>query len=271
MVGMRLAFVMTLALISSYASAAQNQAPEHKPPLNQAPEHKPPLEVQVTSLPASSQPVDVNIRSMPAVAPPQVTVNVPKDDSARQLVYGTWGLFAATFVLAIATCWIGLLQSRDTKRRERAAMMREGNLSAQKVMVEAKRVEQLAKQLVTARTQLSVLAGQGGLPPTLKVQMEQDLAARVEALTRMTDEASFVVTDNPDVTSPLAKLSDAKLIEKLWRLDTFLVRLDAMRDSITTELTSYENESSTLRQQRTTLQAAAVTGRLAQHPKDTLG
>lgn len=216
---------------------------------------------------AKSRLMDVKVISMPKMATPQVTVKMPQDKAANQLVDVTWGLVFVTAFLVAATLKVGKSQTEDIGRRERAVMMRETNRLAHKVMVEATRVEQLARQVPTARTQMYSLAGQSGMPPPIAEMVNNGLTARVKALENMTNDAGFVLPEAGKTTSPLEKLSDEQLTQKLWHLDTLLVRLDAMRDAITEELERYERESATLRRNRNEIQAAALAGRMSQTPK----
>lgn len=229
--------------------------------------HKTLSEARLTSISAKSRPMDVKVISMPRMAAPQVTVKMPRDRAAKQLVDVTWGLVFITGFLVAATLKVGKSQMEDIGRRERAVMMRESNRLAHKVMVEATRVEQLARQVPTARTQMYSLAGQSGMPPPIAEMVNSDLTARVNALENMVKDASFVLRDPGMTTSPLEKLSDEELTQKLWYLDTLIVRLDAMREAIAEELERYERESATLRRNRNEIEAAALAGRMSQAPK----
>ena len=237
------------------------------------PAKKPPAEVAIVSMPPTrlAQPAEVKVTAMPVVQPPQVTVNVPKDESAAGLAKATWGLLIANVVLALATFCGSWWQSRDTKRRDRDAMMREVSRAAHKVMVTVTRLRELAKAVPTTRTQLHILCEQGGLPPGVKEQTEKDLLGRLDSLNGWNDEASFVVTDQPDAMAPILRLSDKALATRLWRLDTLQVRLDGMREDITKELERYETESATRRQQQTALQAASLNAHLSKPLKSKLG
>lgn len=234
-----------MALLSLSVVAADESAQAAK---------KLPTEVKIISVPAP-QPAEVRIVSMPAAPPHQVTVNVPKDESTHDLVVGTWGLFGATVVLAFGTFFVAWWQSRDTKRRDRDAMMREVSRAAHRVLTEATRVEQMASLVPTARVQVHALANHSVIPQIL-AEMEKALADRREGLMQMVDKASFVLTDQSDTLAPLVALSDKELTKHLWKLDEQQIRLQAMRDAITQELQRYEAESTTLRQQNTAMQAA---------------
>ena len=255
--------VFTVAAFLSATSTAEAAASEKKPR----------MDVTIVSMPPTTlaQPVEVKVTAMPVVQPPQVTVNVPKDESAAGLARATWGLLIATVVLALATFCVAWWQSRDTKRRDRDAMTREVSCAAHKVMVTVTRLQELAKAVPTTRTQLHILGGQGGLPPGVKEQTEKDLLGRLDSLNGWNDEASFVVTDQPDAMAPILRLSDKALATRLWRLDTLQVRLDGMREDITKELERYETESATRRQQQTALQAASLNAHLSKPLKSKLG
>ena len=142
-------------------------------------------------------------------------------------------------------------------------MMREVSRTAHRVLVTATSLEPSARAVLRARTDMHVLAGQGGLPPGVKEEAEKTLQDRLEALKGYSGEGSFVLTDDSDVRAPLLRLSDAELSQRLWRLDRAMERLDAMRETIAGELERYERESATLRQQRTALKAAQITGDLS--------
>ena len=237
---------VALAFVTSIAFSANHSEPSTKSP----------TEVKIVSVPPA-QSTDVKIISMPAVPPPQVKVVLPPDESTRNLVRATWGLLAATVVLALATFWGGWKQSNDTKRRDRDAMMREVNRAAHKVMTEATRVEQMAERVLPVRARLWSLSNQAPLPDNAKDEEgEKDLANRRTALKKMVDEASFVVTDQSDSMSPLLALSDRELTQRLWNLDKLQVRLEGMRDGITEELQRREAESTRLSQHITAIQAA---------------
>jgi len=132
-------------------------------------------------------------------------------------------------------------------------------------------LQKIANAVPTARTQLSILAGQGGLPPTVKQKIDQDLRGRLDSLEKWNDEASFVITDQTDAMAPITRLTDKELATRLWRLDTLQVRLDGMREDISNELEQYQTESATLRQQKTVLQAASLNAQLSKPLKDKLG
>jgi hypothetical protein len=261
------------------------------------------VDVNVLSLPATppAQPAEVKITAMPPASPADVRiVAAPENSSERSLVRATWWLILANMLLCLVTFLIGRNQSRDmrssiavagqaasaaqasanaadrsansinesvdvTKRQERAAAEREVNRAAHKVMATAKRLEQLARDVAVARTQLSVLAGQGGLPPTLQPEFTRTLEERVGAIAKMSAVAGALVEKGP------TGVSDSDLTASLWRLDEHQVQLDAMRETITDELNRYEGESLTLRQQRTALQAATLAGKMSIPLKTKLG
>jgi hypothetical protein len=253
--------VMCLATTSTLADTS--------PP----PAKKPATEVTVVSMPPATlaQPVEVKVTSMPAVPPPELKVVLPADESTRNLVKATWWLVSATALLAIATFVVAWFASKDSKRRDKEVMMRDVSRSAHKVMVEVARLKKLAQSVPTARTQLHILAGQGGLPPEVKEQTEKDLQGRLKSLDAWNEEASFVITDQSGSRDPILRMSDKELASRLWRLDTLLIRLDGMREDVTQELEQYGSESSMLRQQRTAMQAAVLGGKLSQPSKNKLG
>jgi hypothetical protein len=241
---------VALTLVTSIAFSADHSAPSTKPP----------TEVKIVSMPPSpaAQPSEMRIISMPAQPPAEVkVVSIPPDESTHNLVTATWGLLFATVVLAVATFLGSWWQSRDTRRRDRAAMLREVSRAAHKVMTEATRVEQIAERVLPARARLWSLRHDAPLPDNPKDEEgEKDLAARRAELKKMVSEANFVVTDGPDAMSPLLTLSDRELTQRLWNLDRLQVQLEAVRDAIAEELHRYDTESTRLRQHATTMRAA---------------
>jgi hypothetical protein len=254
--------VVAFALFASNAFSADQASPITR---------KPPTEVKIISLPPTppAQPAEVKVISMPALPVPQVVL--PKDDSTKELVHVTWWVVGVTALLAVATVVVGLWASLDTKRRDRAAMLREVSRASHKVMTEATRVEQMAKLIPPKRTHLHVLMHQGGMPPQVQEETGASLKSRLEAVNEMVNYAGFAVTFEPDDVSPLLSLSDEKLTQRLWELDKRLVRLEGMRDAITDELGGYEAEIATRLQQSTAMQAAALGAKLSQPLKSTLG
>lgn len=238
-----------------------------------ASEQRLPTEVAVMSMPPATlaQPVEVKVTSMPAMQPPQVRVEVPKDESARYLVLATWGLLAATGVLTIATFWVGWKQSRDLKWRDRNAVMREISQGAFQVMVTAKGLIKMAGLVPPARTHLHVLMNQGGMPPQIQEETEAALRDRLAELGHMFEAASLVGKDSPDPRPQLLAKSDEELTMLLWIIDKQQVRLEGIREDIGQELQNYERESNILRQQNTTLQAAVLSAKMSQPLKNTLG
>lgn len=179
------------------------------------------------------------------------------DESTRNLVYATWGLLAATVVLALATFWVGWKQSNDTKRRDRDAMMREVSRAAHKVLTDATRVEQIAESVLPARARLWSLRNDAPIPDVALDEEGQGLFAERQAeLEKMVRDASFVVTDQPDAMSPLLVMSDKELTLRLWNLDKVQVRLKGMRDAITQEWQRYDAESARWSESITAIQAA---------------
>lgn len=236
--------------------------------------------------PPAAQAAEVKITSMPPASTADVRiVSAPENPSERSLVSATWVLIAANMLLCVVTFLIGRNQSRDmrssiavsaqaaeaarksadasdrsaisatesvdvTKRLERAAVEREVNRAAHKVMFTAKRLEDLAKGVPVARTELHILAGQKGLPPEVQTETAKTLEDRQVILGTMWN-AAFATMEKR-----LTNLSDKDLTGRLWRLDSHQVQLDLMREVITDELKRWEGESLMLRQQRTAMQAA---------------
>lgn len=220
-----------------------------------------PTEVKIISVPPppAPQPTDVRVISVPTPSPAEIRIlSAPKDDSALNLAKATWGLLAATAFLAAATVFSSWWQGRDTKRRDRSAMLREANRIGHKVVAEASRVDQVARLIPAARNQLHLLLQQGGQPTETRDESEAILAQRRAALKSMIDEALLSVPAEPDAKSPLLPLSDTELTARLWRLDALQAKLDEIHDAVDQELAWYQSEVVTLRQQRTALQAASI-------------
>jgi hypothetical protein len=131
----------------------------------------------------------------------------------------------------------------------------------------ATRLKQLASEVPTTRNHLHILLHQGGMPPPIREETETTLRERQTAFDGMVSTANA----NAVQFSIINVLSDKELAERLWGLDEQQVWLEAMEDSITRELQKYESESSTIRQQNTTMQAAALNARMSQPLKKTLG
>jgi hypothetical protein len=244
------AVAIALASLAGAAVAVEDSAPTKKQP----------IDINVVSMPPvpPSPAAEVKITSMPAASPAKVEiVSAPPDESAHNLVKATWGLLGATVVLAIATFLTSWWQSRDTKRRDKSAMLREVRRNANKVMVQATRLKQVALLIPGARNHLSVLLHQGGTPPTVKVEIENDLKQRTERLDQMINGALDIVSGD------LPRKSDGELTGHLWRLDSHEVQLDMLREAITDELSRYESESLTIREHNAAMQAAALGAKLA--------
>lgn len=287
--------IVLAAILTSPAGAAFSAS--HPVP----PADPKPIEVKIISVPPA-QPTEVKIVSAPAAVPAEVKItSTPPDESARAMARYTLYIVIANIGLCMLTFAFGVTQRGDNKksiavseraaeaastsaaaaersanvanefmavsrRQERAAGERELNRAAHRVRATATRLEQLASAVIPARTSLHILIGQGGLPPQLKEESERTLADRRARVQEMSAVALDIIVD--DITS----ISDSLLTSKTWRLDEYQVQLEVMRESITEELTRYENESLTRRQQATAMRAAALNAQMQpQPPKTTLG
>jgi hypothetical protein len=56
-----------------------------------------------------------------------------------------------------------------------------------------------------------------------------------------------------------------------WRLDSHEAQLDVIRDAITEELSGYQAEAPNIREQRATMQAAALNATMSKPLKSKLG
>jgi hypothetical protein len=207
----------------------------------------------VTAPPAPPpQPIEVKIASMPATAPAEVkVVSVPPDESAGSLVLATWGLFGVTALLVWATLAGIRRQSADAKRRDEAAMLREVNRSAHKMGAEAKRLEQLAEEIPTARSQLFALAGRRvGAEPEVEAQLKD----RCDRLRRMQEYAATIAVK---IAQP-GRLPASELTDALLQLEAYDAQLHVMRQDITDELGKYESKSREFGERHTVMEAAKL-------------
>jgi hypothetical protein len=250
-----------------------------------------PTEVKIVSVPAAV-PTDVKIISTPPASPAEVrVVSTPPDESSRAMVRLTLWILIANAALCIVTFVMGMRQSGDNgrsiavsaqaaesastsaaaadrsanaahesidvaRRQERGALERELNRAAHKVMATVTRLEQLASSVPVARTSLHILCGQMGMPDQIREQTERTLQERRAQMQEMSAVANDITIDD------VGSMTYTLLTTKLWRLDEYQVKLDVMREAITAELNSYESESLTRRQHRTTMEAAALNASL---------
>jgi len=261
---------MTLVLLAANATSADKQGQAANGPVANKTVSAPPA--------ATPQPTEVKITSLPALPPAEVKiVSVPPDESTVSLVWATWGLLFATLILVAATFIVGWMQSRENRKRDKAArdlamerdnlamerdrsgMMREVNRSAHNVGATAKRISQIALRIPPARTELGILSGQGGMTPSVRTVIETELKIRTERLDRIEKDAAAVAM------SDLQRTSAQELTAYLFRLDAREVEMDAMRDAITEELNRYESESREIRERNVTMQAAARGTQPPQH------
>jgi hypothetical protein len=101
------------------------------------------LAVVVTSMPAASGPVDVRVTALPPMPVP--TIRMPPDESTHQLVKATWALVLVTAVLAGAAFVTTWVQSRETRKRDRAILTRDVSRAAYRLIAEMDRAKQLAE------------------------------------------------------------------------------------------------------------------------------
>jgi hypothetical protein len=285
--------ISSAAILLLLTCAALSAPRPSSPPPNPQP-----TEVKVISVPPV-QPTEVKIISTPPATPTEVKiVATPPDESARALVRWTLGIVVSNAVLCIVTFYMGMRQSGDNersigvsaqaaaaanvsaqaadrsanaagesiagaRRQERAALERELNRVAHKVVGTAKRLVRLASTVPMARTQLHILCGQGGMPAQIKEETDKTLSDRRASMDEMSAYANDITRDS------LRTLDDDVLTVKLWRMDEYQVKLEVLREEITDELTRYETESTTRRQQQTLMHAGVLAGRPP--PKTTLG
>jgi hypothetical protein len=205
-------------LLTCTAFSASRPAPPPNPQ---------PTEVKVVSVPPA-QPTEVKIVSTPPAQPTEVKiVSAPLDESAHNVVTATWVLVIANGVLCIATFAGSWLQSRDTKRRDRAAMEREVNREAQRVMVTATRLDHMARQGPAVRDKLHLW---GGMSTEIQKEIIAESEKRCARLKEIVDGALVIV--GCDLTA----MPEKKLAQHLFRLDEHEEQLDGLRDSITKEL-----------------------------------
>lgn len=283
---------VVLALFACATISAMNPS---SPPANPRP-----TEVKVISVPPV-QPTEVKIISTPPATPAEVKiVSAPPDESARAMVRWTLGILIANAVLCGVTFYLGMRQSSDNKRsiavsaqaadaatisaqaadrsataasesiavsrrQERAALERETNRAAHKVVGTATRLARLAQAVPTAREQLHILS-QNVVPEEIREDSANTLRERRAIMDPMSAYANDITRD------ALRSLDDELLTVKLWRMDEYQVKLDVLREEITDELTRYETESLIRRQQKTAMQAAALNAQLTPRPpRTTLG
>jgi hypothetical protein len=287
---------ISIAAVLSLLTCTAFSAPRPVSP----PPNPQPTEVKIISAPPAV-PTEVKIISTPPAAPAEVRiVSSPPDESARSMVRLTLWILVANAAVCIVTFVMGMRQSSDNKRsiavsaqaaaaaqtsadaadrsaiaasesiavtrkQERAALERELNRAAHKVIATAARIQQLASAVPVARTQLHILIGQGGLPESIKLETEEQLRERRTRAEEMSVYANDIAHDD------LRSIDDMLLTAKLWRIDEYQVKLDVMREEITDQLTRYETESLTRRQHKNELQAAALNAQLARPLKNKLG
>jgi hypothetical protein len=203
------------------------------------------------------KPVDVKVVSLPAAAPAEVEIsNFPAaDDSGKDVAKGTWQLVGATWVTGIATLLAVVValvvagtQSRDTRRRDRDAMMREVSRSGHEVIAHAER-NRLSVDAVIQNYER--LTGKADAHAARHEVMKRARDERIGVLDKIVEDAIFVVTDDTDdadITARLSKLSMSQLTAHLWKLDRSKVRLDDMSKIVGSELDVLDREISRRRQ-----------------------
>jgi hypothetical protein len=200
-----------LALLACAAFSAQRAAPS--PPKPQ------PTEVKIISAPPAV-PTEVKIISTP---PARV------DESARSLVKATWWLLGANAVLCIATFGGSWLQSGDTKRRDRAAMEREINRSAQRNMANAARLDHLAQEVPVLINRIHRLAGNVEIPDWWRKDIEETLQTRQKQFSFMKDRSLEIISSD----LPKVKARSNEVVRLLWTVDSHEVQLEVMREAVT--------------------------------------
>jgi hypothetical protein len=210
-----------------------------------------PTEVKIISAPPA-QPTEVKIISAPPATPAEVKiVSTPENPSEHALVTATWGLLIANMLLCVVTIGGSWKQGRDLRQRDRATMEREVNRAANKVMVTASRLGNIARQVPAARDLLNTLLDQGGMPQ-IEEENEERLQLRSRRLSEIEANALEIVSGN------LPANTEKELTAHVRRLDSHEVQLDVMREAITEELSGYQAEILIIREQRATMRAAAL-------------
>jgi hypothetical protein len=241
----RVAASAALSMLTYAALSAPNQALQ--------PAKSGSTEAKIISA-ASAQPTEVKIISVPAATPAEVKIlSSPPETSAHNLVTATWVLVFANAVLCLATFGGARKQSRDLKNRELAAMRREVNRAAHRVIVTATRLDQLAVHVPSVRGDLHALWG--GMSAAIEGEVTAEMESRRARFKEIVDGARAIVDDD------FTDMPEKKLTQYLFRLDEHEEQLEGMRDSITRELEGYESDRLILQNLGTSM-AVATSARL---------
>jgi hypothetical protein len=150
-------------------------------------------------------------------------VSAPDNPTDRQLAYATW-------VLAVVTALIGLLQWRSPTRQRREELEREALSSANKVMGLAERAAQLERRIPAAL---------GALMPSdaAMIQAEalrEQLAGVRSALANAHTSAGVLIG------SVKGSSTNAVLVAGITEMDGLMERLGNLREELATQLGGYE-------------------------------
>jgi hypothetical protein len=215
-----------------------------------------PTEVKIVSVPVA-QPSEVKIISTPPAQPTEVKViSAPADEVAKKLVNATWVLVFANIVLCLATFGGSMLQNRDLRLRDRAAMEREIKRGAHKNMTVAIWLHQMALEIPALVSRIHRLAVNTEVPEEVGRDVEYTLKTRQKRLSEITDTSMEIVSKH---ALNFEGMSDKAARTLLGIVDTNDVELESMRDEITSDRARFEREITALLQNVTALQAAEIT------------
>jgi hypothetical protein len=213
-----------------------------------------PIEVKIVSVPPS-QAAEVKIVSMPPAVPAEIKITPPVDESAGKLVTATWVLVIANVVLCLATFGGSLLQSRDVRRRDRAAMEREIKRGAQRNLSVSIWLHQMALEIPALVSRIHRLSVNTEVPEEIARDVEHTLKNRQKRLSQITD-VSLEITSKHVLN--FEEISDKAARTLLGTVDLNDVELETIRDEITTDRARFEREISSLLDNITAMQAAEL-------------
>lgn len=215
----------------------------------------PPTEVKIISVPPA-QPTEVKIVSTPPATPTEVKItSAPVDESAHELVTGTWVLVGANVVLCLATFGGSLLQSRDLRLRDRAAMEREIRRGAQRNLSVSIWLHQMALEIPALVSRIHRLSVNMEPPEEIARDVEYTLKKRQKRLSEITD-VSLEITSKHVLN--FEELSNNATRTLLGTVDLNEMELQTIRDEITSDRARFESEISALLANITAMQAAEL-------------
>jgi hypothetical protein len=235
------------AAILALLGCIAHSAPSPKPPQ--------PTEVKIISVPPT-QPTEVKIVSTPPATPTEVKItSAPVDESAHELVTGTWVLVGANVVLCLATFGGSLLQSRDLRLRDRAAVEREIKRGAQRNLSVSIWLHQMALEIPALVSRIHRLSVNREVPEEIARDVEYTLKKRQKRLSEITD-VSLEITSKHVLN--FEEISDKAARTLLGTVDLNDVELETIRDEITNDRARFEREISSLLDNITAMQAAEL-------------